>query len=174
MKVLLRRNVPKLGGVGDVVLVRPGYARNYLLPYGLAIEPTEANIKGLESEKQARLVAEAQTRKELEALAAKIKAIELTIPARANEQGHLFGAVHAKEIVAALTEEGYIVQEHAVELAEPIRQLDRYDVPIRLAEDLAVNIVVWVVPEKAAEGEAGAGAPAGEAAPEPAAEGQES
>ena len=155
MKVLLRRNVPKLGGVGDVVEVRPGYARNYLVPYGLAIEPTEANVKALESEKAERLLAEAENRKELEALAEKLRSVELTILARANVQGHLFGAVHAKEVAAALAEEGYIVQEKAVELAEPIRQLDKYEVPLRLAADLKVDIAVWIVPEKTAEGAEG-------------------
>ena len=150
MKVLLRRNVPKLGGVGDVVNVASGYARNYLLPYGLAIEPTAANIKALDAEKQVRLAEEAKTRQELEALAERLKEVEVTLQARANEQGRLFGAVHAKEIVAALAEEGYVVQERAIELAEPIHQLDKYEIPIRLADDLVAEIAVWVVPEKTA------------------------
>ena len=153
MKLLLRRNVARLGGVGDVVDVRPGYARNYLLPYGLGIEPTEANIKSLESDKHARLLVEAETRKELESLAAKLDKVEVTIIAKANEQGHLFGAIHAKEIVAALAEEGFIVQESVVELDDAIRQLDKYQVFLRLDDDLKAEIAVWVVPEKLPDGD---------------------
>ena len=157
MKLLLRRNVARLGGVGDVVDVRPGYARNYLLPYGLGIEPTEANIKSLESDKHARLLVEAETRKELESLVAKLDKVEVTIIAKANEQGHLFGAIHAKEIVAALAEEGFIVQESVVELDDAIRQLDKYQVFLRLADDLKAEIAVWIVPEKLPDGEEDAG-----------------
>ena len=101
MKVLLRRNVSQLGHIGEVVEVKPGYARNYLLPYGLAVEPTEMNLKAIEAQKQAYLEELAKKREELEARAALVADKEVTIAARANEEGVLYGSVGPAQIVAA-------------------------------------------------------------------------
>lgn len=153
MKLLLCKNIEKLGIVGDVVNVRPGYARNYLLPQGLATEPTEANIRALaEARRQAELE-RAKRRVELEALAERMKDVEVTIKARANEDGHLYGSVGQREIAAALMEEGFAVDPDAIRLLRPIRHLDNVAVDIRLGEDLTGSVKVWVVREKL-EGEA--------------------
>jgi len=146
MKVLLRKNVPPLGKIGDLVEVRPGYARNYLLPEGLAYQPSAANIRQVELEKKRYLEELARQRAEIEARAALVDGKEVTIPARANEEGHLYGSVGPAQIVAALAEQGQFVEPENVAIEEPIRQLDKYDVPLRFGQDVTATIQVWIVP----------------------------
>lgn len=153
MKVLLNQNVSKLGEIGEVVDVKPGFARNYLLPQGLATAPTEANIRKVEERKQKYLEELARQREQLEARAAVLEGKQLTINARANEEGHLYGSVGGAQIAAVLAEEGIFIEPENVALDEPIRQLDKYDVTIRFAQDITATIHVWVVPTGAAEGE---------------------
>ncbi|MEK6799103.1 MAG: 50S ribosomal protein L9 [Planctomycetota bacterium] len=154
MKLLLCKNVSNLGIVGDVVDVSAGYGRNYLLPQRMATDPTEANMRRL---KEARRQAEeelALQRKQLESLAQRITGVEVTIPARANEEGVLYGSVGKREIARALADEGHpILPEHVV-LHDPIRRIDTVTVEIRLASDLHSEVKVWVVREKSAEEEA--------------------
>ena len=146
MKVLLRQNVRKLGQIGDLVDVKPGYARNYLLPEGLAIAPTDANLKIVEAEKKRHLEELARMREELEAKAAVVKGKEITISARANEEGHLYGSIGPAQIEAALAAENIFIDSKYIELDHPIRQLDKYDVQIRFSPDIASTIHVWVLP----------------------------
>lgn len=146
MKVLLRRNVPKLGKIGEVVDVRAGYARNYLLPQRLAVEPTEGNLKAVEAEKERYLQELAAMRTELEARAATIRGTEVTIAARANEEGHLYGSVGPAQIVSALAEKGVFVETENIVLDSPIRRLDKYDVELLFGEDVKSLIHVWIVP----------------------------
>lgn len=146
MKVLLKKNVVKLGTIGDVVEVKPGYARNYLLPHGLAVEPTDANIKAIEADKQRFLERLAEDRATQEARVAAIQGKEITISARANEEGHLYGSIGPAQIAAALAEEDAFVEPEHIVLDEPIRRLDKYDVMVRFAKDLTTEIHVWVVP----------------------------
>ena len=155
MKVLLRQNVEALGHIGDVVEVRPGYARNYLLPTGLAVQPTQANLKTVELHKQRYLEEMARQRKEIELRAAAMSGKEITIAVRANVEGHLYGSVGPAQIVAALAEEKIFVEPEEVALAEPIRQLDKYDVELDFGHDVKSTIHVWVVPshEDAHEGD---------------------
>ncbi len=150
MKLLLCKNIAKLGIIGDIIDVRPGYGRNYLVPQGLATEPTEANKRALA---EARLAAEQERireRAQLEALAKRIEDIELTIRARANEEGVLYGSVGRREIAAALLEEGHPVLPEHVALDAPIRHLDNLTVEIELADNLRSSVKVWVVREKSA------------------------
>jgi large subunit ribosomal protein L9 len=133
MKVLLRQDVPNLGVIGDIVEVGAGYARNYLLPQNLAVAPTAANLKRIEEEAQQRELAAKQRLDTLKALAAKLTGLSVTIKAKANEQGNLFGSVNEEHIVEALAEEGYKVAPAQVALAAPIRTLDKFRVPIKLA-----------------------------------------
>ncbi len=146
MKVLLRRNVPKLGRIGQVVDVRPGYARNYLLPQRLAVEPSAANLKAVEAERARYLQELAARRSELEAQAEAIRGKEVTIAARANEEGHLYGSVGPAQIVSALAEQGLFVERENIVLDSPIRRLDKYDVELIFGEDIKSMIHVWVVP----------------------------
>ncbi len=170
MKVLLRQNVQKLGQIGDVVDVRPGYARNYLIPKGIGMVPSEANLKAMEAEKQAYLKELAKQRAELEARVKLLEGKEVAITARANEEGHLYGSVGPAQIVAAMAKEGVFLEAEEIVLDEPIRKLDKYEVTVRLAAELETTISVWVVPPKeAAEGEEPSAdevpdGPAGEAA----------
>jgi large subunit ribosomal protein L9 len=146
MKVLLRQDVPNLGAIGEVVEVSAGYARNYLLPQHVAITPTPANLKRVEEEKVQREVAAKQRLDTLKALAAKMAGTSVTIKAKANELGHLFGSVNVEHIVEALAGEGFKVAPDQIALAAPIRTLDKFRVPIRLAEGVEAEIDVWVVP----------------------------
>ena len=146
MKVLLRRNVYKLGKIGEVVDVKSGYARNYLLPQGLGIQPTEANLKVVEAEKKTYLEELAKQKAQLEAKAAVIQGREITISARANEEGHLYGSVGPAQISAALANENIFIDQKFIEIPTPIRQLDKYDVLVRFSEEVTATIHVWVVP----------------------------
>jgi len=139
MKVLLRRNVRKLGQIGEVVEVRDGYARNYLLPCGLALQPTEANLKAIEAERQAYLAELAAQRAALEQRAKLLEGKEFTINARANEEG---------------TQEGFVIDPENIVLDEPIRRLDKYEVPVEFAPEVTTTIVVWVVPPRESEADA--------------------
>ncbi len=148
MKLLLCKNIQELGIVGDIVEVSSGYARNYLLPQHLATEPTKANMRKLA---EARKAAEEEIklkRKQLEAASQRLEGVEVTVRARANEEGVLYGSVGTREITAALLDEGHFVKPEQVMLDEPIRQLDNVSVEVRLHPELLSSIKVWVVREK--------------------------
>jgi large subunit ribosomal protein L9 len=150
-KLLLRQDVPKLGHVGDVVEVSDGFARNYLVPHRLGVEPTAANLKAIEDEKQRAATQRLEERRAVEARIEALANAEVTISAAANEEGHLYGSVGPREIAAALRDEGYDVEAAHVQLHHPIRQLDSVMVPVVLAEDLTTEVKVWVVRERASE-----------------------
>lgn len=147
MKVILKENVDNLGRIGDVVKVAPGYARNFLLPKGLAIEATERNAKALE---HAKRQLEYKRNKELEqarAQAARIGAITLTIAHQAGEEGKLFGSVTTIEIAERLKEQGIEIDRKRMHLAEAIKQLGEYEVTVKLNPE--VTAAFKVVVEKA-------------------------
>ena len=148
MKVLLRRNIANLGDIGEVVEVRPGYARNYLHPQGLAAVPTESNIQAIEAEKQAYLAQLAQERTALEARAKVLQGKEFTIFARANVEGHLYGSVGPAQVAAAVTKEGIVLEPQNILLDEPIHKLDKYEVTVAFGQDVRCGISVWVVPPR--------------------------
>jgi len=171
MKVLLKQNVSKLGTIGEVVDVSSGYARNYLIPKSLAVQPTEANLKAVEAEKQKYLEQLASEKADLQARAEAVHGREISLYARANEQGHLYGSVGPAQICEALAAEGISVEPDHIVLDSPIRQLDKYDVALRFAEDVQATINVWVLREHGPEGEQGE---AQEAAQDEAGPGEES
>lgn len=151
MKLILKEDVEHLGYVGDVVEVKVGYARNYLLPQNLALSPTPHNIKSIE---RARAEAAEQRRlreEERRSAAERVAGTEITIRAAANAEGVLYGSVGPREIAAALRQEGHTVETEQVELHSPIRQLDNVVVPVRFTQDLTVEIKVWVVREAGSE-----------------------
>jgi len=147
MKVLLRQDVPALGVIGDVVEVKVGYARNNLLPQRIAVEVTPANLKRVEEEKKQAAEQVRQRLETLKGVAARLAGVSVTIKAKANELGHLFGSVTEEHIAAALKAEGHPVVPSQVALAAPIRTLDKFRVPINLAEGVSAEVDVWVVPE---------------------------
>jgi large subunit ribosomal protein L9 len=146
VKLLLAVDIKNLGKAGDVVNVKEGYGRNYLLPQGLALTPNAGNVKRVEAERQKREAEDVAAKAHLAALVTALEGVSVHIKAQANEQGHLFGSVTEKEIAAALKDMGHNIDEKQILLAEPIRMLDRFRVPIRLAEGFEANIDLWVVP----------------------------
>ncbi|HEX8322771.1 MAG TPA: 50S ribosomal protein L9 [Tepidisphaeraceae bacterium] len=146
-KILLSESVRHVGRVGDVVDVSPGYARNYLIPKGLAVEPTKANLKRVEVRKQEIIKQEKELRAKQEAIIAKLKTVEVTLERRANEQGHLFGSVGASDIAHALVGMGYEVEASDINLPGKLDQIEKYTVEVKFAQDLSTDIKVWVAPD---------------------------
>ena len=147
MQVLMKKNLEKLGQIGDVVTVKSGYARNYLLPLGLAVPLTDANRKLMEIEKQKHQNFLTKREEELSHLGEKLAAASVTIQSKANEEGHLFGSVSAQQIAEALNDEGYPVEARMVQLETPIKEVGVYEVPVQLKPDLTATTKVWVVGE---------------------------
>jgi large subunit ribosomal protein L9 len=133
-----------------VVEVSDGYARNYLIPHHLALEPTDANMKAIEEDKKRAEADRKAKRHALEAAVARLANVEVMIHAAANPEGHLYGSVGPREIAAALRDEGHNVEASNVELHETIRQLGTRTVPVIFGDDLRAEVKVWVVQEKAA------------------------
>lgn len=148
IELLLLDNIDNLGIVGDVVKVKPGYARNFLLPRGLAESPTQEKIQAL-AERRAEAEAQMkQLRTEQEAMMEKLAEFELTMERSANEQGALFGGVSQHDIALALQEAGFDIDDHHVRLGEKINRLDTYHVPIQISRELRTEVKVWVVSDK--------------------------
>ncbi|HOO17491.1 MAG: 50S ribosomal protein L9 [Phycisphaerae bacterium] len=151
MRLLLLKDIRKLGNLGDVVEVTTGYARNYLIPQRLATEPTEENIKAIEQEKKRAAAERAARLKVFTDLAEKMKDVQVTIEAAANPEGTLYGSVGRKEVADALHALGFAVRAEQIELDPPIRTLDNRTVTIRFTDELSTDIKVWVVKEGGAE-----------------------
>ena len=151
IELLLTENVDNLGIVGDVVNVKPGYARNYLMPRGLAAAPTKGNITRLSEVRKKVENQMMEHRKTLEATLEKLNGHEITMMRSANEQGVLFGGVSQHDISEALKAEGFDVDDRAVRIGDQIKQLDSYMIPIALAADLQIEIKLWVVSDKPVE-----------------------
>ncbi len=163
MRLLLLQDVRKLGHIGDVVEVKPGYARNYLLPQRLATEPTEENIRGIEDRKKAAAAERALRNKRFAELVEQLKDVSITIEAAANPEGTLYGSVGPKNIADALNAQGFpILPEHVV-LDAPIRTLDNRMVRLEFTDEISTEVKLWVV----REGEAVGGGESGEAAAAP-------
>ncbi|MEX2673046.1 MAG: 50S ribosomal protein L9 [Phycisphaeraceae bacterium] len=151
LKLLLTENVDNLGIVGDIVEVKPGYARNFLLPHGLAAEPTQGNIDAVQ-ERRAQVERELrELRAQQEKLISRLEEFELTMERSANEQGVLFGSVSQHDIAVALQEEGFNIAEREVRIGSQIKQLDSYMIPVQLSPELKTEIKLWVVSDKPAE-----------------------
>jgi large subunit ribosomal protein L9 len=148
MKVLLCEDIEKLGWLGDVVEVAEGYARNYLLPQRLATQATEANIKSIADEKAKRAVQRKLAGKRLEVAAKAVEGAEAVVAAKANEQGHLFGSVTAREIAANLREQGFQITDKMVQLPEHIKEVGTHTVELRFSEELTTTVNVVVVAEQ--------------------------
>ncbi|AEH45546.1 ribosomal protein L9 [Thermodesulfatator indicus DSM 15286] len=146
MQVILKEYVPNLGAPGDVVTVKPGYARNYLIPKGLAIPASKKSLKAIERERQIILAKAERIRRKLMSEAERLNEVELEIPQRVVEEDRLYGSVSATEIVNALKEKGFEIAKKQVLLEEPIKKLGEYVVPIKLSADVTAHIKVKVVP----------------------------
>ena len=146
-KVLLREDVDDLGARGEIVRVRAGYARNYLLPRNLAVEATAGNVKGIEAERAALLKKEAKERATAEGQAQQIGALQLEFKRKAGEQGALYGSVTSMDVAEALRERGYEIDRHRIHLREPLKRVGEYTVPVRLHREVTIDLKVRVAPE---------------------------
>ena len=148
MELLLKQNVEHLGRVGDVVKVRPGYARNFLLPNGYAVMVTKANMAEIEKARARALADEQERISGLKDLGTQLAETSVTIEGRANEEGHLFGSVSAHSIAVALREKGFAIEEKQVRLDHPIKEIGVFDVPLHLHQGVDATVKVWVVQQK--------------------------
>lgn len=144
IQVILQQDVHNLGKTGEVVKVRPGFARNYLLPKSLASAATTKNVNRLEHEKKAIAARNAKAKAAATEIATKIGAAHVTLTRKAGEEGKLFGAVTAKEIEAALAEKGVEVDRRKIHLAEPIKATGDFEIPVKLGYDVTATIKVTV------------------------------
>jgi large subunit ribosomal protein L9 len=147
MEVILREDVANLGSVGDIVKVKPGFARNYLLPRGLAVVADRRNIGVLEHQK--RLVADKRERdrKQAQSFADRINTLRLAIKARAGEEGKLFGSVTNLDIEKALAAQGFSIERRRIRLEEPIKSIGEHVVPVHLAAGVDAQVTVIVEAE---------------------------
>jgi large subunit ribosomal protein L9 len=147
VKLLLQESIKNVGRVGDVVEVSPGYARNYLLPHGLAVEPTKGNLKKVEARRQEIERQERERREQQARLLKQLEGKDVTLERKANEQGHLYGAVSATDIAKQLQADGFNVEAEDVLLPGKLDAINTYTVKIRFAEDLETDLKVYVAPD---------------------------
>jgi large subunit ribosomal protein L9 len=145
MEVILRQAVENLGKPGDVVKVSNGYARNFLLPHGVAFEATPGNLKRIQQERDRLDAAENERREAAQGLATKLEQVQLTFSARVGEEGKLFGSVGSADIAHQLEGQGFHIEKRQIDLHEPIKALGVYRIPIRLHADVKPEIRVWVI-----------------------------
>jgi len=148
MEVILREEIESLGTRGEVVKVKQGYARNFLLPRRLAVPATEANKKIVEQERQSWLKKEAKVAAEATELAKLLSPVVLTFKQRAGENDHLFGSVTAKDIADALAAQKFEIDRKKIQLSDPIRQLGEYKVPVKLHREVTTEVTVKVEKEE--------------------------
>jgi len=148
MELLLKQNVEHLGRLGEVVKVKSGYARNFLLPRGIAVMVTKANLVEIERARAQAQVEEEARIATLKEFAAKVTETSVTIEGRANEEGHLFGSVSGAQIAAALREKGVPVEDKQVRLEQPLKEIGVFDVVVHLHATVTATVKVWVVQQK--------------------------
>ncbi len=146
-RILLREDVDDLGARGEIVRVRAGYARNYLLPRKLAVEATTNNVKAIEQERAALLKKEANERTTAQGQADQLGALLLEFKRKAGEQGALYGSVTSMDIADELKQRGYEIDRHRIHLREPLKRLGEFAVPLRLHREVTVDLKVKVAPE---------------------------
>ena len=146
MEVILRQAVENLGKPGDVVTVSAGYARNFLLPGGVAYEATPGNLKRIAQERDRLEAAENERRGAAETLAKRLEEVSLTFSARVGEEGKLFGSVTAADIATQLEQQGFdMIEKRMIDLHDPIKTLGVFRVPVKLHADVKPEIRVWII-----------------------------
>lgn len=147
MQVILREDVPNLGRPGDVVKVRGGYARNFLLARGLAVEANPKNIRAFEHERRLGLMRREAKRSQALTVKERLEALSLTLSARAGEEGKLFGSITNIDIERALREQGFELERRRIALAEPIKQLGEFTIAIKIDPEVEAHVKLSVVAE---------------------------
>jgi large subunit ribosomal protein L9 len=146
IELLLAENVASLGQQGEIVRVKPGYARNYLVPMGLATIATDANKRMVESHRKRQDELAVAKRKELQQLADKIKSYSVTLEANATDDGHLYGSITVQDISKALKKAGFSVEPQHIKTEGAIKSLGMYTLGVELAPEVATEVKVWIVP----------------------------
>lgn len=147
IEVILREDIKTLGRAGEMVRVKPGYARNYLLPQGLAYEATEGNKKRIAAETRVRSARNQAERTEAERFAATLSEVTLTLSGKAGEEGKLFGSITSQDIADALARQGHTVDRRRIELEHPIKSTGAHTVAVRLHPEVNAELRVSVVAE---------------------------
>jgi large subunit ribosomal protein L9 len=145
IQVVLQQDVSKLGKSGELVRVRPGFARNYLLPRQLAVAATTAAVHRIEHDRAVALARAEKGKKEAREIADRIGAVAVTISHKAGDDGRLFGSVTAKDIVGAFAAKGIVIDRRKLELGESIKNVGRYELKVGLASDVSATLKVEVV-----------------------------
>ena len=145
LQVVLQSNVDKVGDSGELVKVRPGFARNFLIPRGLAVPATTAAVNRITHEKAVAVAKADKNKKEMQAFAEKINALKLTLSRSVGEDDKLFGSVTSKEIENAAKAAGVPIDRKKMQLAEPLKALGSYEIPVRLMADVVATLKVEVV-----------------------------
>ena len=145
MEVILNRDIDKLGKAGAVVKVKDGFARNFLIPNGLALPVTPSNLKKLEQEEQTKTLHLEKIRKESQELKERLEALSLTIAALTKEEDKLFGSITSQDIISSLKDEGFDIDKKDILLDEPIKSLGIYEIPVKLQAEFTAKVKVWVV-----------------------------
>ncbi len=145
MQVILQEDVAELGRAGDVVNVKEGFGRNFLLPRKKAVLADPKNLKQLEHQKRVVAAKHQKIKCMAEELSLKLKTVSLTISRESGEEDKLFGSVTVKDIADALRAEGVMVDRHNITIAEPIKQLGVFDIPVKLHAEVVGQVKVWVV-----------------------------
>ena len=147
MKVILRKNFDQLGKVGDVLTVKDGYARNYLIPRQIAYQASKGNILALEEEKKQIVKKEAKELEAAQKFASDLEKISITIPVKVGEEDKIFGTVTNQMIADSLKEKGFDIEKRKIEITEPIKSLGIYTVSIKLHPSVSATVKTWVVRE---------------------------
>jgi large subunit ribosomal protein L9 len=148
MQVILKESLENLGDAGEIVNVKPGYARNYLLPKGLAYEATQANVRRIEREKEQLRKRAHEDLESARERAGAFEGLSVTFTARAGEEGKLFGSITSADIAGKLAEQGVEVDRRQIQLEEPIKALGVFTVPVRLHAEVRPEVKVWVIKEE--------------------------
>ncbi len=147
MKVILKEDIPNLGKAGQIIKVKNGYARNFLLPKGLALLADEKNMKLLEYQKKKIEEEAKKKRQDAESIAQRLSEIQLNIKAKAGEDQKLFGSVTSKDIAEALEKEGIMIDKKQINILEPIKRVGEYEVEIKLPANVVAKVKVNIIPE---------------------------
>lgn len=148
MELLLKDDVDNLGVRGEMVRVRPGYGRNFLLPRGLAVQATPGNVKQIEMQRRALLKKEATERTAAEGQAAMLQELTLTFPRKVGEHGVLYGSVTSMDIADAIKAKGFDLDRRRIQLKDPIKEVGEVEVPVKLHREVTATVRVVVVEEK--------------------------
>jgi large subunit ribosomal protein L9 len=151
MEIILTQNVPHCGTAGELVKVRPGYARNFLLPSGLATFATPHNLRIVEKHRERLRQLEEAKRADLMSLGAQIAQRQITIEANANPEGHLYGSVNADQIAAALRADNLPIDDAMVRIEGPLKELGLYTISLNLGQEVTTEVKLWVVPTHSPE-----------------------